>query len=250
MSTKIFTIGHKPVEYGFPENEIYQPIQVGSQEQFLSMTDHDQEPNWAVWNPIMAENTAGLYIAKYEATKYDYVGQQQYRRHLGVEVKSEEEVEKFFKNYDLLAAYPARLAVPVEEQYKRCHSRIDMDVIADVLPIEHRDAWTRTRKDNILFYSNGFLMRSRDYVEYHDWLNSVFIAYLQARGLTSPEVAEQVFRSDFKRHDRKNRKGMRYQNQVLGFMSERLYTMWIRENFQGDRVVLYPYKLMEAGMEI
>ena len=245
MSAKLFVVGHKPVDYGFPENELYQPIQVGSQPKFLSMTDHDQEPNWAAWNPIMAENTANLYIAKYEAQKYDYVGTFQYRRHLGFRPENEEEVEEMFKKYDIVASYPLRMTNSVEEQYKRCHSRIDLDIIGDILPTEQKDMWERTRKGNILFYSNGFLMRSEDYVEYYKWLEAVFTAYLRERGINTPEEALKVFGSDIKRHDRKNTRGFRYQSQVLGFISERLYTMWVMNKYETDRVAIFPYKKME-----
>ena len=119
MSSKIFTISHKPVDYGIPESDLYQPLQVGFGERFASMTDHDQEPNWSAWNPIMAENTGNLYIAKYEAEKYDYVGAQQYRRHLGYGFETAEEVEKLFKKFDIIASCPLMLPVSVEEQYKR-----------------------------------------------------------------------------------------------------------------------------------
>ena len=251
MSSKIFTICHKPVDYGIPESDLYQPLQVGFGERFASMTDHDQQPNWAAWNPIMAENTGNLYIAKYEAEKYDYVGVQQYRRHLGYGFETAEEVEKLFNEFDILASYPLRMPVSVDEQYRRCHSKIDMDIIADILPEgRQRDAWAETRKENVLFYSNGFVMQARDYIEYYDWLNSVFVGYLRARGLVSPESAIEAFRSDIKRQQRKKTRGIKYQCQVLGFLGERLFTMWLRENYEGDRIALAPYKLMEEGMEI
>ena len=243
---KIYTIAHKEVPYNIPDDKhIYEAIQVGDNKKFLDKTDNDNTPNWHVWNPVMAENTAGLYIAKYYAQDFKYVGQQQYRRHLGFRPESEEEVEEIFKKYDIVASYPLRMTNSVEEQYKRCHSRIDLDIIGDILPTEQKDMWERTRKGNILFYSNGFLMRSEDYVEYYKWLEAVFTAYLRERGINTPEEALKVFGSDIKRHDRKNTRGFRYQSQVLGFISERLYTMWVMNKYETDRVAIFPYKKME-----
>ena len=58
---QIYIIGHKEVDYGYWDNSIYTPLQVGGgmYKQFLPLRDNTGD-NIAEWNPIYAENT-GIY---------------------------------------------------------------------------------------------------------------------------------------------------------------------------------------------
>ena len=37
---RIYIVGHKPVEYGIWDNDLYQPIQVGTNEDFCNVRDN------------------------------------------------------------------------------------------------------------------------------------------------------------------------------------------------------------------
>lgn len=246
MDTKIFIIGHKPLEYGYWEYEPYCPIQVGYGEPFCNVRDNSGDSR-ADWNGFAAESTATWWIAKNAAPSLGIAGQCQYRRRLKFE--NPEEVENIFKNYDVICAKPLYMGLTVYEQYVRCHNERDIQdaytVIAEKFP-QYLDAYRDyIQNGRRLYYSNSFVLRAEDYIRYNDFLWTVLDGVREKRGWDTPAVAEKEIGQEINSGRRAGTRGLKYQAQVGGFLSERLWTMWVQANFVG-RIYEMPYTKFEG----
>lgn len=246
MDTKIFIIGHKPLDYGYWEYEPYCPIQVGYGEPFCNVRDNSGDSR-AEWNPFAAENTATWWIARNAAPSLDITGQCQYRRRLKFD--GPEQVENIFKNYDVICAAPLRMGITLYEQYARCHCERDIQdvysVIREKYP-EYIDAYQKyILNGRKVYYSNSFVLRASDYVRYNDFLWTILDGVREIRGWDTPSITEKEIKYEIDTGKRAGTRGVKYQAQVGGFLSERLWTMWVQANFDG-RIYEMPYTKFEG----
>lgn len=245
---QIYIIGHKPLDYGFWDDELYTPIQVGDAEKYTKLKDDGNKDNVSAWNPIMAENTATYYLWKHRHPS-KYKGQCQYRRRLKFSVDTD--FDKMFEKCDVIAARPLVLADTLYRQYCACHSNLDMDMLEKILnekyPDYVEDFDRYIKKGRTIFYSNGFVMRAEHYDQYAEWLFGVFRAFKEEYVCWNA-VGDAIYSMDMQivKGQRKNIKGNKYQRQCLGFLSERLFTLYILHNFGYGRIQTIEYTKYEG----
>lgn len=244
--TKIWILGQRETTEPYWDSDLYQPLQVGSGKTFLPVRDNTGD-NIAELNPVYCEMT-GIYWIWKNADLTDYVGICQYRRRL--QFKGAEEVEKIFKSFDAIAAEPLRLSVTPYEQYARCHNRGDIQlaeqVVKDCFP-EYAKAWDEyMKKGRLLFYSNGFVMRRQDFLDYCDFYFGFAAEFRKRKCWDSVEKARSDIEGEMIRGERKKTRGLDYQSFVLGFLSERMLTLFLLTRFGLKRIKTVQYKKYEG----
>lgn len=251
---QIYIIGHKVVDYGYWTNSLYTPIQVGFNDRFMTVRDSDDPDNISSWNNLYAEGTATYYIWKH-CHPAKYKGQCQYRRRL--EFTEDFNFDETFENFDVIVATPLMfIGSSVQYQYRKCHNDEDIDlaeeIIKDKYP-EYAEAWVRYVKyGTFLFYSNGFVMRAEDYDNYCEWLFSIFDEFKKRREWNSIEDVESYIAKEIEEGKRPEANGqgkkegaLKYQTQVFGFLSERLFTLYIFQHYPLNRIMCRDYTKYE-----
>lgn len=241
----VYILTHKELEYGIWDNSLYTPLQVGFADDLYSCRDNTGD-NISEWNPLFLELTGIYWIWKNIHTPFK--GNCQYRRRL--EIPEDFDFEELFKDAKVLAPKPLQLGCPVLMQYALFHNPYDIvtckNALLELYP-DYEDAWNKyIVNGHTLFYSNGFVMRAEDYDTYCEWLFSVLDRTKEKLGFSTVEdvrhhVEEAV---ESGKINSKARTDVSYQMEIFGFLSERLFTLYILNNFQ-DRIAVMPYKKME-----
>lgn len=253
---RIYIIGHRPVDYGIWNNDLYQPIQVGNNEDFCDIRDNTGD-NIAEWNPIYAENTALYWIWKNRPEGLRYVGVCQYRRRL--EFKEDFDFDELFKDFDVVAGMPLMQFPSVLHQYAACHSPMDISRLNYIIEREYPeylDSFTKyIGEGRFLFYSNGFVMRAEDFDRYCEFLFGICDRFREENGWDTPEIAEERIDQEIDEGYRRGKDGHigsdgkggnGYQHQILGFLSERILTLFICHNFAHNKTYCLPYTKYEG----
>ena len=229
---------HKPVPYGVWGFEPYKPIQVGNAKTFLPLRDNEGD-NISDLNPVYAENTAIYWIWRHSTA--DIVGQCQYRRRIVVP-------EGAFENHDAVVSKGLKLGGSVRFQYSLCHSKLDLDLAEKIIEKkypEYFSAWKSVMDGDYLHYSNSFVMRRELYDDYCRFLFSFLAEFFAEKGVGVGEGLKTAVRAEIKAKKRNGARDLKYQLQIGGFLSERLFTVWLKKSVPDERVLEVPYVLME-----
>lgn len=244
--TRIWIIGHRETTEPYWEDELYQPIQVGEGKDFLTLRDN-QGDNIAGWNKVYCEMT-GVYEIYKNLELPDYVGICQYRRRL--KFGSAEEVEKVFDSFDAIAAEPLKMGMSPYDQYAICHNRGDMELAEKIIKErypEYSKGWDRhIRNGRRLFYSNGVVLRRDDFLDYCGFYFGFAEEFRKRKGWDSVDKAVSDIEDEMIKGERKKTRGLSYQSLVLGFLSERLLTLFLLTRFGDKRIKTVKYEKYEG----
>ncbi len=221
MSVKIIVATHK--KYIFTDSNTYTPIQVGSalnQHEFGYLLDNSDK-SISDKNGSFCELTA-LYWAWKNSyfVKHEYCGLAHYRRYFsgtlpfnGLSILSESEILKLMQTYDVILPKKRHYYIEtVREHYNNAHYTKDLDALAVVvqqLYPEYMQAFDTVMNKRSIHLYNMFVMRPELYEQYCTWLFSILFE-LETR-LDVTEYSS-------------------YQQRVFGFLSERLFNIWIKHN--------------------
>ena len=250
---QIYIISHKPIDYQ-REDSLYSPLQVGFNDKIAELRDNTGD-NISEWNPLYAECTGTYWIWK-NHPDLKYVGQTQYRRRL--EFPEDENFDDIFSRYDVITMTPLFFAgTSVQFFYGYCHNPEDMSTAEDIVKTlypDMTDSWNKYLKtESRILYSNGFIMRAEDYDRYCSFLFSVFEEFKKRKGWDTLENAKEALdavrhsvEEDIVRGRRQGTRGIGYQMQVFGFLSERLWTLWCFHTFPQERIMFKDYRKFEG----
>ena len=248
MKTEILIATHKPIS--IIESEIFKPTQVGTSLQDYTIKgsyyldnvgDHISEKN-STFNELTA-----IYWAWKNLKDVDVIGLMHYRRFLDIyykkplfkkEIKdvlkiikntdknllklnntkkTEKKIVSFLQQNDVLLANPAFCSIDnnfasIEEDYKKNHLPEDWDICMSVVkkkfPEYEESIETFLQKGNKFYIGNMFIAKKKWFDNFCNWL--FFILF---------EVEKRIKISDDP-----------YQKRVIGFLSERLFTLYILHN--------------------
>ena len=252
-----YIVYHKEVPYGVTNNELYTPIQANAAKNgkitaYGGVYD-DEGDNISEWNTVFAETTCLYWIWKHHP-KCKYVGFYQYRRRF--DIQSEGQIEDIFKEHKAVAVEPLRFTIPVKWQYASCHSIKDLDrveMIVKRLYPDYAESWDKYINEGCeLHYALGVIMPSKDFDTYCEWLFSILFAFRDEMGWQRPEDARTLVEKEINGGFRGNRDGngstadaVRYQTQILGFLSERLFSLYLKHNYEKGELFTLPYSKLE-----
>ena len=216
---KILTVTHK--SYDFPQDEIYQPIQVG---RVLSTVDlgilSDNEGiNISGKNKNFCELTAIYWAWKnHFFADCDYVGLTHYRRFFkgsgcqlkGKAILSASEIFTLMQNYDAIVPRHRNYWIEsIYSHYRHAHHISDLDCARDIIKEYFPDyipAFNRVMQGKTLYLYNMFVLKKTDFDAYCDWLFRILF--------------ELEKRLDLQDYDA-------YQQRGFGFIAERLFNVWL-----------------------
>lgn len=223
----IYIATHKP--YTFPKNKCYCPIQVNAKKNksFLPVTD-DIGDNISEKNDRFCELTALYWIWKNDSHSR-FIGLCHYRRYF----KMQSNIQDYWKsqyNEDKLderaIEIPTRIVnslengkvilpkalnfgkLSVEKHYEKFHNSKDLEILKEIvlkLYPQYNETWNQVFTGHKLYAFNMFIMNKNEFDKYMDWLFSILFEVEQ---LVPPK-------SDL------------YQNRTFGFMSERLFNVFL-----------------------
>lgn len=249
---KIYVFTHKKLNYDLPNNKLYEPLEVGAaqhSEPIAELRDNTGI-SFSHLNPMIAEGTGLLWIRNNHPEGIEYLGNCQYRRQL--RFKENTDFNEIFKLYDAIMPQPIYSpGVTVRTQYANCHRVEDLDIcrkIVDKDYPEFREYWDKIIDNgNILFYSTGNIMRTKDYEEMVDFVYGVIEKYYQAIGVNNQEEAFEYVRKNMPQFklDINADRGYFYQAQTGGFLHERLISLYVLSRFKN--ILLTPYYKLDGA---
>lgn len=187
------------------------PIQVGA-----ALTDIEMFPvrdsqgeNISEKNPQYCELTALYWIWKHDRAKY--VGLSHYRRKFEI---TEEQAEKLLNSdIDVVTTVPVLNFAGIRQQYCCDHEEKDWDIMLEAVKKIHPEyVSTADKVQNGIFYYayNMFIARKEILDDYCEWLFPI-LSYCEEKIGTKTDS---------------------YQNRYVGFLAERLLTIYFEHNRQ------------------
>lgn len=225
----VYIATHKKINIDVPEG--YEIIQVGASlnEHFGYLTDANGD-NISHKNPNYCELTALYYVWKNVKPDDNIVGLVHYRRFFYVKLFSinkkniltAEQAKNYLNKYDIILPKLSYFSTSVETQYSKAHYKKDLEVCREIIKIktpEYLPSFDKVMHRRHMFLCNMFIMRYKDFCKYMNWLFNIL------------EEAEQKI--DFEKYDK-------YNQRVFGFLSERLFNVWLdREQLKYHTVNVY-----------
>lgn len=271
---KIFSLCYEKKDFEFLNDSVITPLQVGA----ANGTDvceykDNTGANISMFNYFFIENTGTFWIWR-NINDAKYKGQMQYRRPLSGVTESMD-FEKIFSEYDVITCEPFHhpshktptkeepmiiSADTVEQGYAFSNCIDDLyilEMVIERLYPEYMDSYNKYIKNGPnLYYSNGFIMKSEDFDKYSDFLFKCLNGYLNLSGIKSQkDLIEHVqYNIEVGKYPRyQNPKqvppaAIRWQCSIGGFLSERLWTLWVQHNFNDNKIYKVPYIKMEEKM--
>lgn len=223
--SKMFVVSHKFVDIKLPKNYYFFYVGANSKkladENKFSFYDSYLEDNISIKNKNYCELTCLYAMAKDVRFKDENIGLCHYRRFFynpllsifKIKKISVKHLDKILNNYDVIISYACVFKKTVYEEYIDNHIREDLDKTIEILLRLYPDY---KKTVNSYFFENTktclfnmFYAKSELIAKYSDWLFSIFNELEKVIDLTN--------RDD-------------YQTRVFGFLSERLFNVWVLQN--------------------
>lgn len=216
MEIKILVATHK--KYWFPEYKIYCPISVGSalRNDLGYLRDCIGE-NISKKNMSYCELTAVYW--GWKNLKTDYIGLCHYRRYfIGINKKikkdniiTEEEIKYIMSKYDLILPKKSGFFTnfTIYKQYQYAHKKKDLDLVKNIIEEyypEYIISFNKVMKQRKAYFYNMFIMSKPMFDSYCEWLFDILF-----------KLENKI---DVEKYSN-------YQKRVFGFLSERLFNVWI-----------------------
>ena len=271
---KIFSLCFAKKDFEFLDNAVIQPLQVGADvnnEDVCRLKDNTGD-NISQNNFFYTECTGTYWIWK-NVHNCKYKGQMQYRRPLSG-VTDSMNFDDIFSKYDVITCKPFNhpenskptpeqpMFIPantVAEGYAFSNCKDDLDILELVIKLkypEYADDYEKyIKKGENLYYSNGFIMREKDFDEYCYFLFNCLNYYLEMSNIKSKEdlykhVRYNLEAGKYIRYPNKNipQAAIDWQTKIGGFLSERIWTLWVQHKFSKEKILELPYIKMEDTM--
>lgn len=272
--TQIFTLCYEKKDFQFLNDEAITPLQVGATNgtNVCELKDNVGD-NISSGNYFYIENTGTYWIWK-NVKDAKYKGQMQYRRPLSG-VTGEMNFDDVFSKYDVITCEPFHhpshktptkeepmiiSADTVEQGYAFSNCLDDLLILEMAIKMyypdyaEDYDKYIKNGPN--LYYSNGFIMKAEDFDRYSEFLFNCLNGYLQLADIKSQKdlidhVRYNIETGKYQRFPDPSKvtpQAIQWQCSIGGFLSERLWTLWLQHNFNDDKILKLPYIKMEDNM--
>lgn len=225
MKIKMLVATHK--KYDMPSYNIYLPVHVGREgKEDLGYQGDNQGDNISDKNSNYCELT-GLYWA-WKNLDCDIIGLSHYRRHFTMKSKSEiknnkdnkmdlvinnDEILSLLKGCDIIVPKKRNYYIEtIWSHYEHAHKIKDLIETKNIIKekySEYIDSFDKVMNGKTLHLYNMFIMSKEDFDSYCEWLFDILF--------------ELESRTDLSEYDA-------YQSRIYGFISERLFNVWILHN--------------------
>lgn len=271
---QIYSLCYAKKDFQFLNDAVITPLQVGAANgtNICEIKDNTGD-NISQGNYFYIENTGTYWIWK-NVKDAKYKGQMQYRRPLSG-ISDNTNFEDIFSKYDVITCEPFHHPshkVPTKEEpmvipadtveqgyaFSNCYDDIAiLEMAVKMYHPEYAESYDKYIKNGPnLYYSNGFIMKAEDYDRYSEFLFDCLNGYLKLADIHSEKdllehVKYNIEVGKYIRYqDTKNvpSEAVKWQCSVGGFLSERLWTLWLQHNFSNEKILKLPYIKMEENM--
>lgn len=222
-----------------PSNKIYIPLQLGAEgkENLLYQRDNDGE-NISSKNANYCE-LSGLYWI-WKNVNVDIVGLVHYRRfffknqfyHKFKSVLKEKDIKKILQRSDVIVSKKVKiLHGTVREQYGQMHHIKDYDMCRKIIKKKYPDyiqAFDIVSDRNYFYAYNMCIMNKEQLNNYCKWLFDILF-----------ELESKVDISNYSNYDKR----------IYGFLSERLFNVWLVKNKNLKIKELYVYNTEQSFLK-
>ena len=217
-------------KYRMPKESIYFPVHVGREgKEDLGYVGDNTGENISLKNKNYCELT-GMYWT-YKNIECDYIGLCHYRRYftkanilkrqLNKKSKfdillSEDDIKCLLNSADIILPKKRNYYIEtIKTHYDNAHNSNDLikvkEIVLNKYP-EYKASFEKVMNGKKIYLFNMFIMKKDDYDAYCKWLFDILF-----------ELEKQI---DISKYDQ-------YQSRVFGFLSERLFNIWIeKQNFK------------------
>lgn len=223
MDTRMYVMTHKKIE-NLPE-KIYQPLHVGREgKKDLGYPGDDTGEQISCKNPHYCELTGMYWLWK--NVKCDIIGICHYRRFFlrNGKLLKQEEIEELVQNYPIIIPNSRCVREKnVYEHYGNRHNAKDLDLCREVIAEKYPayiSAYDYAMDTILISMANMWITRKEIFDRYCQWLFDILF-----------EVERRL---DMTGYDE-------YQQRVMGFLSERLFRVWL---------FMQPEKIAEENIEM
>ncbi|MCK3658648.1 exopolysaccharide biosynthesis protein [Pasteurellaceae bacterium Pebbles2] len=247
-NVKVIVATHKP--YEFPNVPYYVPVHVGraiKQNDFGVLGD-DTGEHISLKNSSFCELTALYWAWKNDFfNDVEYAGLVHYRRYFSGQeltlkdkkIASQAELLSRLEQCDCIVSKKRNYYIEsVYEHYKNAHFAKDLDMTKDIVASKYPEyipVFEQVMAGKTLHLFNMFVMKKEMFYAYCDWLFDILF--------------ELESRTDISNYDA-------YQGRVFGFISERLFNVWLVQNkvhlvelkvtnIEGENLVLKAFNLLK-----
>ena len=223
MSKRLKCIVATHKTYEFPKVDYYIPIHVGkAHNNQLGIQGDDTGDNISLKNGSFCELTALYWAWKNDFfADSEYAGLVHYRRYFngqdltlkGKGIASENELLSYLKNVDCIVSKKRNYVIEsVYEHYKNAHFSKDLDLTKEIIAKDYPNylsSFDQVMSGKTLHLFNMFVMKTDIFNTYCEWVFDILF-----------KLEKQIDISDYDT----------YQKRVFGFISERLFNVWLVKN--------------------
>lgn len=127
-------------------------------------------------------------------------------------ILSKEKLSEILEEYDAILPQPRVFRYSIREHYRKYHDINDMEILKEIISgrcPEYLEPFEQMLSGNILYANNMFILKREDYRKFMAWWFDLIFAFET-------------------RVTMENYKG--YQSRIIGFIAERLLTLWFTKN--------------------
>lgn len=207
-----------------PDDDVYIPLHVGREgKQDLGYIGDNTGENISSKNANYCELT-GLYWA-WKNLDCEYIGLCHYRRYFATSgclqswireekqrILSRQDYEYYLSRYDILLPSVNNMKVTLGQNYAQAHFYKDLLEVRNVICDKYPDyvlAFDEVINSKRGYFANMFVMKKVLFNDYSKWLFSILF-----------EIEDKI---DISNYDA-------YQARIFGFLSERLFSVWLYKN--------------------
>jgi hypothetical protein len=124
-------------------------------------------------------------------------------------ILTEAHARDLLDQHDVILPRARRFRYSIQTHYHKYHSKADLELIEKILKEkfpEYLESWHRVLAGNVLYANNMFILKDDLYDAFMSWWFEMLFAFEKEANLESYEG---------------------YQRRILGFVAERLLTLWM-----------------------
>lgn len=230
---KLFCCTHRQYP-NIPNDGITIPVLVGMNNADYEIKTRDYIPDISKENLLFNESELEMYINKYVKNE-DIIGLIQYSCRPEL---SYSQISEILKTKKVIAHKNA--VGNLYNQYCGCHWSGPIDAMIDILKDNDIDskAIDCVMGSDILFSRHIFISTYEIYQSYLDWKFKILFQILDKLNIHTVEDAKNAVIN----HYGPNYNKIDYQSRIVGYLGERLQTVWLRLNYSLDDIHIPKYK--------
>lgn len=252
---QIYILSHKKEDF-ILDNSLYTPIELGAYyndgDPIYDIRDNDDIDNISYLNPIFLEQTGTYYIYKHLLKNQKYIGINQHRRQFEFDENTNFDV--LFDKYKVVLYKYDFYPYEVKKVYALLHNINDFIELENIIHdnySSYNESLEKLKKLNYI-YANCCIVTSNEiFKDYFNFYFNIAWEFIKRKKLYNTEaifnygkqIADNKKRIYSKYYDYSELcYNDKYQMRILGYLQERIMTLYMIHNFSESDILLKQYR--------